>query len=132
MRWRQKNEAQADVNLTPLIDMVFTLLLFFVVSASFAKESGVDVNRPEAVTAESRNPSVIISVDAGNIIWVDNHTIDLRSVKSWMIRFLVESPEGAVVIAADTMARSGMLIQVLDACREAGAKNVSVATKVPS
>ena len=128
-RNRKKQSQQVDLNLTPLIDMVFILLIFFMVTASFVKESGIDVERPVAQTAESRSPSVIVSIDAQNTIWLDNKTIDVRSVQAWMTNFMQKSPEGTVIIAADVMARSGIVIQTLDACREAGVKNVSVATK---
>ncbi|MDR3177139.1 MAG: biopolymer transporter ExbD [Desulfovibrio sp.] len=130
MRRRQRREA-AELNLTPIIDMIFILLIFFMVTASFVRESGVDVERPVASTSETKNPSVIVSIDAGNLIWIDRQTIDVRSVRAWMAQFLSEAPEGGVIIAADTMARSGLLVQVLDACREAGVKNVSVATRSP-
>ena len=127
-RGRTRN-ATVDINMTPIIDMIFILLLFFIITASFVRESGIEVDRPIANTSESKNPSVIVGIDAGNVVWIDNQSIDIRSVRAWMARFLAESPEGIVVIAADTMTRSGILIQVLDACREAGVRNVSVATR---
>ncbi len=127
-RLKKANQG-VDLNLTPLIDMIFILLIFFMVTASFVKESGIEVERPVANTSESRNPSVIVSVDSNNTIWLDNKTIDIRSVHAWLANFIRESPEVSVVITADIMSRSGIVIQVLDACREAGIKNVSVATK---
>lgn len=132
MSRRKNRNAAVELNMTPLIDMIFILLIFFMVTASFVRESGIEVERPVANTAESKNPSVIVGIDAGNIVWIDNQPIDVRSVRAWMAKFLAESPEGVVVIAADTMTRSGVLIQVLDACREAGVKNVSVATRTGS
>lgn len=129
MSRRARREDHVDLNMTPLIDMIFILLIFFMVTASFVRESGVDVERPVAQTAESRNPSVIVSIDHNNVVWVDNKTLDVRAVRSWMSHFLSESPEGAVIIAADNKSNTGVMIQVLDGCREAGVKNVSVATK---
>lgn len=129
MSRRARREDNVDLNMTPLIDMIFILLIFFMVTASFVRESGVDVERPVAQTAESRNPSVIVSIDHNNVVWVDNKTLDVRAVRSWMSHFLSESPEGAVIIAADNKSNTGVMIQVLDGCREAGVKNVSVATK---
>lgn len=129
MSRRNRREESIDLNLTPLIDMIFILLLFFIVTANFVRESGVEVNRPIAQTGESKNPSIIVSIDHNNIVWVDNKTLDVRAVRSWMSHFLSEAPEGAVIIAADSKSSTGVMIQVLDGCREAGVKNVSVATR---
>ena len=129
---KRKRSNTVELNLTPLIDMIFILLIFFMVTASFVHESGIQVERPVAQTSSAQTPSVVIGIDAGNIVWVDNQTLDIRSVRSWIARFLAESPEGSVIIAADALARNGIVIQVLDACREAGAKNVSVATRNPA
>lgn len=129
MARKRRGEEHIDLNLTPLIDMVFILLIFFMVTASFVRESGVDVERPVAQSGEAKNPSVIVSIDAANTVWVDNQSLDVRSVKAWMTRFLSEAPEGVVIISADTHSRTGVMIQVLDSCREAGVKNVSVATR---
>ena len=125
---RRLKEETVELNLTPLIDMIFILLIFFMVTASFVRESGVEIERPVAQTAESKTPSVIVSIDSGNVVWVDNKTLDVRAVQAWMVRFLSESPEGAVIIAADNRAQTGVTVQVLDACRMAGVRNVSVAT----
>ncbi len=126
---RRKQTALAELNLTPLIDMIFILIIFFMVTASFVRESGIEIERPVAATAETKNPTVVVSVDAGNVIWIDKKTVDVRSIRLWMAQFLAENPKGVVVIAADTMSRSGIVVQVLDACREAGVKNLSVAAK---
>ena len=124
---RQRNES-VELNMTPLIDMIFILLIFFMVTASFVRESGVEIERPVAHNSESRNPSVVVSIDSANTIWIDNRSVDVRAVQAWMTNFLSESPEGVVIIAADTASRTGVAIQVLDACRSAGVKNVSVST----
>ena len=129
---RRKSRATVELNMTPLIDMIFILLIFFMVTASFVRESGIDVERPVAETGGVQNPTAVVSIDAGNVIWVESQTIDIRSVRTWMSKFVTENPQGVVIVAADAMARNGVLIQVLDACRAAGAKNVSVATKAPS
>ncbi|MDO5532812.1 biopolymer transporter ExbD [Sutterella sp.] len=130
-RKRASPPGAVELNMTPLIDMIFILLIFFMVSASFVRESGVDVERPVAKTASSRTPAAIVSIDSANVIWIDGRTIDVRSVGTWMRRFHADSPEGGVVIAADAMARTGVVIQVLDACREAGVRDVSVAARAP-
>ena len=130
--YRKKRDSGAGINMTPLIDMVFILLIFFIVTTSFVKESGVDVERPVANSAERKeNVSVVVGIDPSGNIWVDGKSIDIRSIRPWMERFMAETPEGVVVVAADTKTESGILIKVLDACREADVKNVSVAARKP-
>lgn len=128
-RKKSQTSEPLELNMTPLIDMIFILLIFFMVSSSFVRESGVEVERPVAKTASSKAPSVVVGVDSGNVIWIEGKSIDIRQVRTWMAKFRSDTPDGGVVIAADTMARSGIVIQVLDACREAGIRNVSVAAK---
>lgn len=130
--YRKQRRRSSEINMTPLIDMVFILLIFFIVTTSFVKESGVDVERPVANTAvQKENVSVVVGVDADGVVWLDGRSMDIRSVRPWMQQFLAETPEGAVMVAADAHAESGILIRVLDACREAGVKNVSVAARRP-
>lgn len=116
--------------MSPLIDMIFILLIFFVVTTSFVRESGVDVQRPIAQTAETKDSTnIVLAITAQNSVVVEGKPLDIRSVQSYMERFLMQNPNGAVVLAADTNSRSGLVIQVLDACRLAGVKNLSVAAK---
>ena len=129
-RYRRKD---TELNMTPLIDMVFILLIFFIVTTSFVKEAGVEINRPVANTATRKETtSLIIGITNANEVWIEGKVYDVRSVRGYMNRFLAETPEGAVVIAADKECRSGLLIKVLDACREAGATNLSVAARTTS
>jgi biopolymer transport protein ExbD len=112
--------------------MIFILLIFFLVTTSFVKESGVDVERPTAATAQAKEKTnVVVGIDKEGVVYVENRIIDVRSVRGYMERFLAETPEGAVVIAADKAGTTGILIAVLDACRLAGVKNISVAAKRP-
>lgn len=116
--------------MAPLMDMIFILLIFFIVTTSFVKEAGVTINRPVAkssVTSEKTN--MVIGVTKEGHVYIEGQIIDVRSVRARMERFLAEVPEGSVVIAADTQSYSGKVIQVLDACRLAGVKNLSVATR---
>jgi biopolymer transport protein ExbD len=119
--------------MAPLIDMVFILLIFFLVTTSFVKESGVDVNRPTAATAESvQNAGIMIGVDKDDRIFMDKREIDLRAVRANVERALAENPKGTVVIVADRQSRTGVAIEVMDACRLAGAESVSIAASLPS
>jgi biopolymer transport protein ExbD len=118
--------------MAPLIDMVFILLIFFLVNTSFVKETGIDVRRPVAATAAvTSNATVLIAVDQANRIFMDHKEIDLRAVRANVERVLAENPEGAVVVVADKESNTGVAIQVMDGCRQAGAVNVSLAAGLP-
>ncbi len=116
--------------MTPLIDMVFILLIFFIVTTSFVRESGVEVQRPAAKSAETKEKAnVILGLTAQGQIFVEGRSLDIRSVRAYMERFLAETPEGSVVIVADKNSSTGMTVQVLDQCRLAGVKNISLAAR---
>ncbi len=128
-RHHLKSEAgPAALNITPLIDMVFILLIFFAVNASFVKEAGVEIERPSArsaVTQEQAN--IMIAVTENGEVWVDRQRVDPRSVRGHVERLHAENPEGAVVILADEKSETGLVIEVLDQARLAGVENVAVA-----
>ncbi|MDY6832680.1 MAG: biopolymer transporter ExbD [Thermodesulfobacteriota bacterium] len=129
---RRKNRTAAELNMAPLIDMVFILLIFFLVTTSFVKETGIDVSRPTAATAAVKpNATILIAVDQANRIFMDHREIDLRAVRANVERALAENPEGAVVVVADKQSNTGVAIQVMDGCRLAGAGNVSLAAGLP-
>ena len=124
-----KQETAAEsVNMTPLIDMVFILLIFFLVTASFTKESGIDVDRPTAQTAvREEQGSMIIGVSKDGEIWLDNQLIELRAVRAHVEHLHAQNPEGTVIILADKNGPVGTAIEVLDQVRLAGVTNVSIA-----
>ncbi len=116
------------MNITPLIDMVFILLIFFAVNASFIKEAGVDIERPSARTAVTQQQAnIMIAVTENDEVWVDRQRVDPRSVRGHVERLHAENPEGAVVILADDKSKTGLVIEVLDQTRLAGVENVAVA-----
>ena len=124
----RRNSKTAGINMAPLIDMVFLLLIFFMVTTSFVKESGIDVQRPTASTAALKEKgNILIGVDANGRVFLERKQIDVRSVRAHIERCLAENPEGAVVIVADKASQTGVVIQVMDQSRLAGAKNVSIA-----
>jgi biopolymer transport protein ExbD len=128
---RGKREA-TELNIAPLIDMVFILLIFFLVTTSFVKETGIDVNRPTASTVVSKSKAtIIIGIDTANRIYIDRREVDVRAVRANVERSLAENPEGAVVVVADKASSTGTAIQVMDGCRMAGARNVSLAARLP-
>ncbi len=124
-----KSEAgPTAMNITPLIDMVFILLIFFAVNASFIKEAGVEIERPSARTAQTQQQAnIMIAVTENDEVWIDRQRVDPRSVRGHVERLHAENPEGAVVILADDKSKTGLVIEVLDQTRLAGVENVAVA-----
>jgi len=129
-----KSEAgPTAMNITPLIDMVFILLIFFAVNASFVKEAGVEIERPSAKTAVTQEQAnIMIAVTENGEVWVDRQRVDPRSVRGHVERLHAENPEGAVVILADDKSQTGLVIEVLDQARLAGVDNVAVAASPDS
>lgn len=129
-RYRTVAEDEQSIDLTPMLDVVFIMLIFFIVTASFTRETGIEVNRPDASTAESKeSASILVAVNNNGEIWIDKRRIDVRSVRANIERLRAENPEGAVVIQADEKATADVIIKVMDAAREAGVDNVSLATE---
>ena len=125
---RRANSKNLDLNIAPLIDMVFILLIFFLVTTSFVKETGVDIARPTASSAVSKTKAtILIGVTRENTIHIDQRQVDVRAVRANVERALAENPEGQVVIVADKESLTGLVIKVMDACKLAGATNVSIA-----
>ncbi len=119
---------EAQVDLTPLIDVVFIMLIFFIVTATFIKETGIDVNKPEAPTStQQKKANILIAIDARDNIWIDRRKIDIRSVIPNIKRLRSENPQGTVVIQADEESRNKTLVEVMDAARQAGEYNIALA-----
>jgi biopolymer transport protein ExbD len=117
-----------ELNMSPLIDMVFILLIFFLVTTSFVKESALEVKRPIASQSQSDSDkqNMFVAIDKDGYIFIENQLVDIRSVRSRMERWFAENPLGNVVIMSDTDARWGVSIEVLDEVRQVGIKNVVV------
>ncbi len=129
---RRRNRSMVDINMAPMIDMVFLLLIFFLVTTSFVKETGIEVSRPTAATATTKEKAtILIGIDANNRVYLDHREVDVRAVRANIERALAENPEGSVVVVADKASATGTAIQVMDGCRMAGAQNVSLAAKLP-
>ena len=123
-------EDEAQIDLTPMLDVVFIMLIFFIVTASFIKEAGIEVNRPEASTSEPKeNVNILVAINANNEIWMDKRRIDVRAVRANIERLHAENPKGAVVVQADNKSNTETVAAVLDASREAGVYDVSLATE---
>ena len=126
---RVKNE-ESSLDLTPMMDIVFIMLIFFIVTTSFVKETGVDINRPNAETAErDERGNILVAITATNEIWIDKRRVDLKAVRANIERLKIEYPEGSVIIQADKESRSGLLVEAMDQIRLAGVQNISIAAK---
>jgi biopolymer transport protein ExbD len=124
-----QDEDDNEINLTPMLDVVFIMLIFFIVTASFIKEAGLDVNRPDAPVTESKpeDANILVAIDENNDIWIDRRLIDPRAVRANIERLHAENPKGSVVIQANPRSANKMLVAVMDASRQAGVYNISLA-----
>ncbi len=123
-----EQEEEATIDLTPLMDIVFIMLIFFIVTTSFIKEAGVDISRPSANTAERKERgNILVAITANDQIWIDKRQVDVRAVRANIERLKAENPEGSVVIQADKESKNGLLVQVMDQARLAGVANISIA-----
>ena len=130
-RRKARDEEESEVNLTPMLDVVFIMLIFFIVTASFVKEAGIEVNRPDAATAEKKERgNILVAITDTGQIWIDKRQVDPRALRANIERLHAENPQGSVVIQADKNSKNGMLVDVMDAARLAGVYNVSIAAEI--
>ena len=124
-----QEEEENEINLTPMLDVVFIMLIFFIVTASFIKEAGLDVNRPDAPVTESKpeDANILVMITANNEIWIDRRLIDPRAVRANIERLHAENPDGSVVIQPNKKSTNKMLVTVMDAARQAGVYSISLA-----
>ena len=121
-------EDESEINLTPMLDVVFIMLIFFIVTAVFVKEPGVEIERPEALTAfQAGAGSIYVAITPQDEIWIDRDVIDPTQVRYTIERLQAESPEAGVVIKADSNARNELVIRVMDAAKAAGINDIVIA-----
>ena len=126
----QAVEEAEEPNITPMLDVVFILLIFFIVTANFIKDPGLEINRPDSETAEiTENAAILIAIGPAGEIYMDGRRIDVRQVKANVIRLMAENPQGAVVMQADEKATAEKIIAVMDEVREAGVLDISIASE---
>ena len=127
-----QEDDESSIDLTPMLDVVFIMLIFFIVTASFIKEAGIEVNRPEATTATKQDQAnILIAIAADGQIWIDRRRVDVRNIRANIERLHAENPQGSVVIQADKQSTNEKLVAVMDAARQAGVFNVSIAASEP-
>ena len=123
-------DEDSDINLTPMLDVVFIMLIFFIVTATFIKQPGAEVRRPDAETDQQKpTVSVLVAIDAAGNIWIDKKKVDEVGVQAYIERLHTENPKGGLVIQADRDATYGKLKAVLDAARGADISEVAISTQ---
>jgi biopolymer transport protein ExbD len=127
----RRADDEAQINITPMLDIVFIMLIFFIVTTSFVKEFGVDVNRPSSTPVEEQQQSEVIAVriDENDQIYVQDRLVDVRAIRANIESGLAVQPDAAVVVIADRAADAGLLVRVVDQARVAGAERVSLAAR---
>jgi len=122
-------EEENEINLTPMLDVVFIMLIFFIVTATFIKEAGIQVERPDTVTADSQeDASILIAISPNDEIWIDRKKRDPRAVRAVIAQLHAENPKGSIVIQADEKSTHETLVIVMEAAKGAGVTNVSIAS----
>ena len=125
-----RTDEESDINLTPMLDVVFIMLIFFIVTTTFIKQAGIDVFRPPAETAEQKpTVSVLVAISASGEIWIDKKKVDPSAVRAHIERLHAENPKGGLVIQADKGAKNEKLLAVLNAARAAGLTEVAISTE---
>jgi biopolymer transport protein ExbD len=126
----QQDEEDSAIDLTPMLDVVFIMLIFFIVTASFIKEAGIDISRPQAETTEKQDrASIFIALSPSGEIWIDRRKVAPAQLKPTIEKLKAENPQGSVVIQADRESRSQQLMETLDAVRDAGITEVAISAE---
>ena len=130
LRRRGASDDESDINLTPMLDVVFIMLIFFIVTATFIKQTGIQVQRPDALTAEQKpTVSLLIAISPNGEIWIDKKRVDPAAVRAHIERLHAENPKGSMVIQADKGSTNEKLMAVLSAARAAGVTEVAISTE---
>ena len=133
VRRHQRNNDDTELDMTPMLDIVFIMLIFFIVTTSFVKESGITVNVPNAQSAQKKeDANIFIGITENGEVWIDKRQVDVRAVRTIVARLHAENPEGAVVIQSDSAATTKMMIDVMDQVKLAGIDRIAIAAQPPS
>ena len=122
-----KTKEETEINLTPMLDVVFIMLIFFIVTTSFVKEAGIQVNRPSAATSEQKAAAnIIVAIRKNNEIWIDKRIVDLRAVRANIEKLKSINSKNSIVIQSDKESKTDILIKVMDQIRLAGINEISI------
>ena len=127
MRGHRRKEEESEVDLTPMLDIVFILLIFFIVTATFIKENAIDLTPPPPVppdTPVDPQPTILIRITEDSLVTVNNRFTDVGSVRASIERQIAESPESAVLVQAHPRAKNRLVIMIVDQARSAGVPSV--------
>lgn len=129
-RKHKRGQEEAEIDMTPMLDVVFIMLIFFIVTTSFVKEIGIDVNRPTDAPPQTKeeNEVVLLEITDTGQIKMEGRIIDVGAVQANVERARAEKPDATVVVAAHKASDAGIMVRVIDQARMAGAKNVSIAS----
>ena len=126
----QAAEDEKDVNVTPLLDIVFIMLIFFIVTSTFVKEPGIEIERPDAVSATERKlASIIVAISDQDEIWINKEPVALEEVKAVVEQLRRENPKGTAVVQADAKSKTRLLVEVVEQIRDTGITDVAVSTE---
>ncbi|MDN2483316.1 ExbD/TolR family protein [Vibrio agarivorans] len=129
---RQTKQDEAQVDLTSMLDIVFIMLIFFIVTSSFVRESGVEVNRPQASNVVSqKDAGIFVAITSSNDIYIDKRMVDVERVEATLEHLLLDKPDASLVIQADEHAYNGTVVKVMDAAKGAGVANIALAAENP-
>ncbi len=126
-RNRSNDDDTGAIDLTPMLDVVFIMLIFFIVTATFIKEPGAEIDRPDANTAKVKNAKILVAVDKDDKIWIDKNEVDSQFLEDQIELLLAENPKSGLIIQADAKSSIKMLKEVAQAAREVGVLEVSIA-----
>ena len=132
MARRHAHSEEAEINITPMLDIVFIMLIFFIVTTSFTRETGASIIKPVAEQAEAlQNGTILIGIRPNDDIWMAGRQIELREIRQMVERTRAENPEGSVVIVADKGSRIGTVTRVMDQVKLAGVEGVAISAEKP-
>ena len=118
------------IDLTPMLDVVFIMLIFFIVTTTFIREAGIEINRPSAQTAQKQERvNILVAIAPNGEIWIDGQRVDIRGLRAAIETLRGKDPDASVVVQADRDARAGLLVEAMDQARLAGVRNVAVSAQ---
>ncbi|MFT5312602.1 MAG: biopolymer transport protein ExbD [Paraglaciecola sp.] len=130
MARKNRVEEDAEIDMTPMLDIVFIMLIFFIVTTVFVKEAGIEVNKPGASQSiMPKNANIFIAITEDGDVWMDKREIDIDSVRANLERLMAEQPSDVLIIQADKNTDHGVVIDVMDQIKAAGIDRISIATE---
>lgn len=128
-KYKVSGDGDEEINITPLMDITFIMLIFFIVTSTFVKEPGVEVQRPQAETATERKlATILVAITADNQVWINKKNVPLEEVRLNVEQLRIENPKGTAVVQVDARAESRYLVEVVEQIREAGVGKIAVST----